>query len=85
MPSYNLMKAEDRARLRADRQAEMEAVHAGRWPRDLNDYLRWIHLPQIPHLSAADSRAVQEAYVARLCAEEIAYLDDLEQRIADGR
>lgn len=43
MASYNFMKAGDRSRCRADRKAEIAAVREGRWPRDINDEMRWLY------------------------------------------
>lgn len=41
MTVYNLRTKEGRAKLRADRQAELDAIHAGKWPRDTADIVRW--------------------------------------------
>lgn len=70
MPSYNLTKAADRVRFRQDHADELEAVEQGRWPRDVADAVRW---------STQDTAAV-----ARACRDGIAYVDDLERRIAAG-
>jgi len=72
MASYNLMKRADRARLRADRQGELDAIKAGLWPRDLNDAMRW-------GLGRAD------ADHARKCITvELEYLDGVGARIDAG-
>ncbi len=70
MPSYNLTKPADRARFRQDHADELEAIEQGRWPRDASDAVRW---------STQDAAAV-----ARACRDCIAYVDDLEARIAAG-
>ena len=41
----------------AEARAEIAACADGTWPRDLNDLMRWIHLP--------DTREAQWAYVVR--------------------
>ena len=41
MASYNLAKAADRERSKADAQAELAALDGGWWPRDANDQHRW--------------------------------------------
>lgn len=74
MPSYNLTKAADRARFRADRVAEIAAVDAGTWPRDLDDACRWHAPPR--HDATRHARA--------MCAADVAYLDGVEERIAKG-
>lgn len=78
MSTYNLMRRADRDRLRADRQAEIDAIDAGEWPRDTDDLLRWG-----ADRSFNDHRG--HAALARdLCATTIAYLDDLQERIGAG-
>ena len=72
MASYNLMKRADRARLRADRQGELDAIKAGTWPRNLDDAMRW-------GLGRGD------AGHARKCIEvELEYLDGVGARIESG-
>jgi len=84
MASYNLMRAADRARARADCQAEIDAVEAGQWPRDINDSMRWIHPPTSPYLPADENRRIAAEYAARMCRAEIEYLDGVDRRIAEG-
>jgi hypothetical protein len=67
MAAYNLMKQEDRKRMREDRLAEIQAVQNGTWPRDIDDSVRW-------------SKGTPE-YARRMCQDGISYLDDLEFRI----
>ena len=69
MASYNLMKATDRRRLYDDRRSERDAVDSGVWPRDLNDYMRWI------------SHAGDPAYARRMCQNEMDALTQIETRI----
>jgi hypothetical protein len=83
MASYNLQKPSDRARYRADFQAELDAALDGTWPRDLNDQMRWANLPT-DRYSQEETLLKQREYVARLCRAEIAYIDDLTQRVASG-
>lgn len=75
MSSYNLTKPEDRTRFRQDHAAELAAVEAGTWPRDINDAFRWIHGSPPEHTAQ---------YAARMCRSAIEYIDDLEARIAAG-
>lgn len=70
MSSYNLEKVADRDRIRKERAEELLAVQEGRWPRDIDDLLRW---------SRRDA-----LYAGHMCKIEIAYIDDLEKRIARG-
>lgn len=37
---HDMTKAEDRARYRAECQAEIKAIDEGRWPRNTNDWMR---------------------------------------------
>ena len=74
MSGYNLMKPADRARYKADHQAELEAVQQGKWPRDLADSLRWVHYPT----------GQQAEYAGKMCRAGINYIEDLERRIAAG-
>jgi len=71
MSSYNLGKPEDRNRYRQDHASELAAVEEGSWPRDINDQMRWIRDPS-------------PVYAAKMCRFAIAYIDDLEARIARG-
>lgn len=78
MSTYNLMRRADRDRLRADRQAEIDAIDAGEWPRDTDDLLRW-------GADRSFNDHSEQATLARdLCAATIAYLDDLQERIGAG-
>ena len=72
MSSYNLMKISGRAAMRADRQAELDAVTAGTWPRDLNDQMRW----------TTRSGFTPTEWAARMCKAELDYLDGVEKRLA---
>jgi hypothetical protein len=78
MATYNLMKAEDRARKRADRQAELDAARKGLWPRNSNDQFRWG-----PNRVFVDVQQHAE-FAAEMCESEIAYLDDVERRLGIG-
>lgn len=55
--------------MRKDHADELQAIEDGTWPRDINDYMRWV-----------GGRAV----VARVCRQVIDYLDELEVRIERG-
>lgn len=84
MASYNLLKAADRKRRRAEVVAELAATQDGTWPRDSNDVMRYVHLPQGSPYSSSDTLQKQREYVAKLCRQELEYLDDLERRIRAG-
>lgn len=73
MASYNFMKREDRERCRKDRQEELDAVENKRWPRDINDTMRWLNCP-------VSEAAAQ--YAAKMCRYEIKWLDDIEHRLS---
>lgn len=70
MQGYNLMRRADRDRKRADDQDELVAIREGKWPRDIDDRMRW---------STSDPSAVQAALEA-----SIQYLDNIPDRIAAG-
>jgi len=78
MVSYNYMKRADRERAIADRKAEIAAVDAGQWPRDLDDEMRW---GVNKHFH---DRAEKAAYARKLCADEVAYLEGIPARIEAG-
>lgn len=78
MASYNLMKSEDRARMKAARLAEVAAIDAGRWPRDINDEMRW------GGNRTFHDQAEKAAWARRMCNADLDYLDCLSARIADG-
>ena len=82
MASYNFTRAADRARCRADRQAEIDAADAGTWPRDINDQFRWVGARPSPYLSAAEHWRVMAEHARACCQWEIAYLLGLDQRSA---
>ena len=84
MPSYNLQNAASRAQYRAGYEAELAAAQDGTWPRDLNDQMRWQNLPKMPYDPPEVVQAAHRAYVARICKQELDYLDDLERRIRAG-
>jgi len=75
-------KPEDRLEERRLRLAELDAIEAGKWPRDTNDYLRWDPLGrfQKPHHGAADL----STYAKKMCLAAIGYIDDLEARLSKG-
>ncbi len=70
MSSYNLTHAADRARYRVDHLDELEAIEQGRWPRDVDDALRWTRM--------------DPEHAARMCRAAVDYIDGLERRIAAG-
>lgn len=78
MASYNMTKAADRARCRADRQAEIDAVRAGTWPRDINDSMRWGAMKVF-----IDAKEHAE-YARKMCQAEIDYIDGVDARIKAG-
>jgi hypothetical protein len=82
MSCYNFMKRADRQRLRQDREAEIQAVRDGLWPRDIDDRMRWNCKDTNPYFSAAENRRIMAEYAARMCQREVDYLDDLERRLA---
>ena len=85
MSAYDLTKTADRARLRRDRQAEVAAVDAGRWPRDIDDRFRWNPSMYLnPYLSSTTAADVAAKHAKKMCAAEVAYLDDVERRLRDG-
>ena len=61
--------ADDRARERADRVAEVAAIDSGEWPRTLDDCLRW-------------SKPNDPAYARRLCILQISAIDEKSAREA---
>jgi hypothetical protein len=82
MASYNLIKAPDRARQRADYNAELAACMDGTWPRDTSDAMRWLNYPRNQFDSNAEALRKQREYAAKMCRSGLAYLDDLERRLA---
>ncbi len=75
MAVYNRTKKADRAREIADRQAEIEAIEAGLWPRDINDQFRWYD--RTPTFTPAQ-------WARKMCEDTIAYLTAIPGRIANG-
>ena len=66
MAFYDLRKAEDRERMRQERQAELTAINEGRWPRDINDSMRWNPGYGYTHKP--------EKWAAKMCKADIEYL-----------
>ena len=64
MAFYDLRKAEDRERMRQERQAELTAINEGRWPRDINDAMRWI-----------GGGVANKEWAAKMCKADIECLD----------
>jgi len=86
MSSYNRMKAADRVRERKDRQAELDAIGAHEWPRDLNDEMRWTRPSDFNGPFWAKGYAISHAahWAVLMCREEIAYLNGVDDRIRRG-
>lgn len=78
MASYNRTKRADRDREIADRQAEIDAIKAGTWPRDINDRMRWGACRVF-----VDEHHRRE-YVVDMCQYDIDYLRDVQKRIEAG-
>lgn len=78
MASYNFMKRADRDRCRKARRLEIASVGDKTWPRDRNDAMRWGATKTF-----ADSQERAE-HAKAMCEAEVAYLDDLDRRIATG-
>ena len=78
MASYNFSKAADRARCRAERAAEVAAVDAGAWPRDINDDMRW------GVMRTFYDAAGKATYARAMCVAEIEYIDGVDVRIKAG-
>ena len=55
--------------MREDHASELRAIQDNTWPRDINDYMRWVG---------------GQAVVARVCQQVIDYLDELEVRVNRG-
>lgn len=62
--------AEDRAKF----EAELAACLDGSWPRNVGDRLRY-HLPVTLGDTPAEANEKDRRYVARLCRQEIKWLD----------
>ena len=77
-------KAADRAAERVALAAELEALEAGVWPRDINDAFRWNGAPTSQFLHGEENARIVREHATRCCRSGIAYLDDLEARLAAG-
>lgn len=78
MAFYDMSKAADRARCKADRQAEIDAVRDGTWPRDIDDQFRWGAMRVF-----CDAQEHAE-YAEQMCQAEIDYIDGVAERIQAG-
>ena len=78
MAAYNLMKRMDRERMLADREAEIAAIDAGMWPRNIDDEYRWG-----AGVTFRDM-AEKAAYARKLCVADVQYLNQIPARIAGG-
>lgn len=84
MGSVNRAKAADRAEERAALEAELKAIEAGAWPRDINDMFRWTAAPTSRFLPARENQRIEREHAAKCCRGGISYLDDVERRLAAG-
>lgn len=84
MASYNLMKRADRERKLADCKAEVTAIEAGTWPRNLDDQYRWADARTCPHNPPGVNHKIQADYAKQMCMAEIAYLEGVPARVAAG-
>ena len=80
MAGYNLMKAEDRQRMREAREKELRAIEDGSWPRDINDVMRWTAATS-PYLPVEEARRIQEEHAAEMCRADLLYLAGLGKRL----
>ena len=80
MASYNRMKRADRDQEIADRKAEIAAVDAGEWPRNLNDEFRW----NSNNARTENPPPTPAEYAKRLCTFEVEYLEGVQVRIEAG-
>lgn len=78
MACYNRTKAADRQREITDRKAEITAIDAGTWPRDLDDDMRW------GATKTFHDAAEKAAYARALCVDEVAYLQGIPARVQAG-
>lgn len=78
MAYYNRTKAESRKQEIADLKAEIAAIDTGKWPRDIDDNMRWG-----PNKTFHDM-AEKAKYVRDLCVKEVGYLEGIPARIAAG-
>ena len=78
MACYNRMKAESREQEIKDRTAEVASIDAGKWPRDIDDDMRW-GVNKTFH-----DVAEKAMYARRLCVSELAYLKGLTARTKAG-
>jgi len=74
----DLTKRASRQQVLADHKAELAAIDAGQWPRDIDDYMRWG--------SNKAFRDMQErrAYVRAILAREVGYLEGIPRRVVKG-
>lgn len=78
MACYNRTKAASRKQEIEDRKAEIAAIDAGTWPRDLDDAMRW-------GANKTFHDAAEKAEYARTgCWAEVVYLEDIPARIEAG-
>jgi hypothetical protein len=78
MAIYNRTKADSRKQETADLTAEIAAIDAGVWPRDIDDAMRW------GAGQSFASHADKAAYARRLCVDIVDYLQAIPARIASG-
>jgi hypothetical protein len=78
MSCYNRTKAESRQQEIEERKAEIAAIDAGEWPRDLNDDMRWGVFMRF------NDMAEKTDYARRLCVETLEYLEGIPARINAG-
>jgi hypothetical protein len=77
MSCYNRTKAASRKTEIVDLQAEITAIDAGNWPRDLDDHLRRVDPP-------GHSPQQRAARVRQVLVDEVAYLEGISVRVKAG-
>jgi hypothetical protein len=73
MAAYDLRRADDRALFIKDRQAEIDAIDLGLWPRDINDVHRWT--PPYEPYNYDPGRPAK--WARRMCLADIAYVNQM--------
>jgi len=72
------MKADSRKQELADRNAEIAAIDAGMWPRNLDDEMRW------GANKTFHDMAEKASYARQMCWAVVVYLEDLQERLEAG-
>jgi len=80
----NYKSSSSRQEYRARLQGQLDAIKNGTWPRDLNDIMFWDRPVGVVRGRTWVEGTGPRDWAQLMCEENLAYVDGLEKRLAEG-